>query len=98
MCRLLRVTGESLSPVLKEGDFVLISKVPFFFRSLQVGDIVAFKQAYYGTMIKVVERISTDEDEIYVVGFHEKSVDSRHFGPISKKQVLGKVIFHIDHS
>jgi nickel-type superoxide dismutase maturation protease len=95
MLRLVKVTGESLSPEYQEGDFVLIAKIPFFFDHFHRGDVVVFRHPQYGTMIKQVEEIFPERDEIYVVGTHENSVDSRSFGAISQKLILGKVIWHL---
>jgi nickel-type superoxide dismutase maturation protease len=95
MCGLLKVTGHSLSPLYEEGDFVLVIKTPFFLRSLKSGDIIVFHHPLYGTMIKQVDRISTDGDEICVIGTHPESTDSRQFGPVPRKDVVGKVIWHI---
>jgi signal peptidase I len=95
MLSLLRVSGDSLAPAYQDGDFVVVSKIPFFLGMIRCGDIIVFKNSEYGTMIKKVDRITPGGDEIYVVGTHENSVDSRRFGAISKQAVVGKVIWHI---
>jgi signal peptidase I len=95
MLQLIRVTGESLSPAYQEGDYVVITTIPFFLRSIKQGDTIVFKHASYGTMIKRVERVIQDQDQIYVVGSHENSIDSQQFGPIGRKSLLGKVLCHI---
>jgi signal peptidase I len=95
MVRFIRVTGESLSPEYREGDFVLITKIPFFLKKIKEGDIIVFEHALYGIMIKRVDRVVLEGNEIYVVGTHIHSVDSRQFGPIRKEAVIGKVIWHI---
>jgi signal peptidase I len=95
MIQILKVTGESLSPVFLEGDFVVVSKIPFVLRKIGAGDVVVFRHAVYGTMIKKVERISPDGEEIFVVGTHPESTDSRQFGPFRRRQLIGKVIWHI---
>jgi type IV secretory pathway protease TraF len=46
-------------------------------------------------MIKQVERLLPESDEIYVVGTHDQSVDSRQFGAISRQAVIGKVVWRI---
>ena len=48
-----------------------------------------------GTMIKQVQAVSSDKGEIHVTGTQENSIDSRQFGPITKEDVVGKVIWHI---
>ena len=95
MLRFLRVTGNSLLPMYQDGDFVLVSKIPYLFSRSRQGDIIAFSHEAYGKMIKQVEAVSTDKDEIWVTGTQDNSVDSRHFGPITKEDVLGKVVWHI---
>jgi hypothetical protein len=46
-------------------------------------------------MVKYVERIDPDNDEIFVVGSHPQSVDSRQFGSVPKKWITGKVLWQI---
>ena len=95
MIQILKVTGESLSPFLLEGDFVVVSKIPFVLRRIRAGDIVVFKQPGYGTLIKKVDHFSTDGNEIFVLGTHPESTDSRQFGPLYRRQLIGKVVGHI---
>lgn len=94
MLKLLKVSGNSLSPTYRDGDFVLVSKIPYLFGSIREGDIVAFRHDAYGTMIKQVQSVSSNKDEIFVIGTQENSVDSRRFGAIRSRNMLGKVIWH----
>lgn len=89
------MSGDSLTPEYREGDFVIITKIPFFLYQLKVGDVVAFRHPDYGTLIKKVAAISAGGDEIFVIGTHEHSVDSRHFGTLQRADLMGKVIWHI---
>ena len=91
MIRLIKVTGDSLSPSYKEGDYVMLITVPFF--SFKAGDTIVFRHPEYGTMIKNIDFV--DSDKIFVVGTHPRSIDSRQFGPIERGDVIGKVIWHI---
>jgi signal peptidase I len=95
MFRLLKVSGDSLLPRYQSGDFVLVSKIPYLFGSIQPGDVIVFRHKVHGTMIKRVTRAALEEDEIHVSGTHDYSVDSREFGAIRKKDVVGKVVWHI---
>lgn len=95
MFKILKVSGDSLTPEYKEGDFVIITKIPFFLYRLKVDDVVAFRHPDYGLMIKKVAAISPGGDEIFVVGTHEFSVDSRKFGALKQTDLMGKVIWHI---
>ena len=95
MLHLIKVTGHSLTPEYQEGDFVLVSKIPFLLSSPRSGDTIVFHHPAYGTMIKQVESIDQNTGALLVTGTHAESIDSRQFGSISQKQIIGKVIFHI---
>lgn len=75
-------------PNLKPGKDVLVWS---WFYNPRVGDIVAIK--YQGK--DMVKRIQTIVDRhIFVIGDNEKeSTDSRSFGWIDKKEIIGKVIW-----
>jgi signal peptidase I len=94
MLRLLKITGDSLTPEFQPGDFVLVSKIPFLFISPSPGDTVAFHQPGYGLLIKVIQQITPDKN-LNVIGTHTESIDSRVFGPVKPENILGKVIWHI---
>ena len=95
MISVLKVTGESLYPLYNEGDFVIISKIPFVLNRLKIGDIIVFKHSLYGTMIKQVKEINKEGDRLCVIGTQGNSVDSRQFGEIDKASILGKVVLHV---
>jgi phage repressor protein C with HTH and peptisase S24 domain len=93
MCRILRVSGNSLLPLLQNGDFVLISKIPISLKKIDVGDIIAFNQIPYGVMIKQVQEIWEEGRYYFVTGTNNDSVDSRSFGPVPREAVIGKVLW-----
>lgn len=97
MIRILKVTGESLSPTIEEGDFVLVGTNSFFF-PLKMGDFVVFNHPQYGRMIKQVTGIQPDDNTLTVTGTHPRSVDSRQLGPIPMTRVTGKVLYHFSPS
>ena len=94
MIQVIKVTGESLSPEYCEGDFVLVVKIPFLLRSVKAGDVVVFRQIAYGEMIKIVDRLDDGGNLLYVRGSHPESKDSRHFGPVPRSDLIGKVLWH----
>jgi nickel-type superoxide dismutase maturation protease len=94
MLKLLRVSGLSMWPMYEDGDYVLVAS-PRLAGGIRPGDVVVFSHPAYGVMIKQVERIAPGGDDIYVLGTHDRSVDSRQFGAISRRAVIGKVIWHI---
>ncbi len=95
MLRVIKVTGDSLSPDYREGDYVVIATIPFFLNRIQVGDVIVFQQPTYGTLIKKVAQIERSGEQFFVVGVHSNSVDSRHFGPVLRQSLIGRVIWHI---
>jgi len=95
MCRLLKVHGDSLIPDYQEGDFVLVSKIPFLFASPRPGQVIAFHMPPYGTLIKRVEQVLEGGQSFFVAGTHPFSVDSRQFGPVRRQALLGRVVWHI---
>ncbi len=97
MCRFLKISGDSLTPEFEHGDFVLVSKIPFYFASPFPGEVIAFRQPAYGLLIKRIQAVGAGGD-VEVVGSHPDSVDSRVFGSVRRKDVVGKVVWHIRKS
>ena len=95
MLQWVRVSGDSLYPDYKEGDFVLVIKIPFFLNRLKRGDVIVFQYDQYSKFIKVVENLEPESGDVRVVGLNLLSTDSRQFGPIPRSSVIGKVIWHI---
>jgi signal peptidase I len=91
----MRVSGESLAPEFEEGDFVLVFKIPFFLWLIRPDDVVVFRHSEYGLLIKRVEWIDKPSDQIFVLGSGRNSVDSRRFGPVSHRDIIGRVIWRI---
>lgn len=94
MLKVIKVTGGSLSPAYQEGDYVLIGTCSFFF-GITVGNTIVFEHPDHGLLIKKVNQVLHSEDGYEVRGTHPNSVDSRDFGPVSKRNVIGKVLWHI---
>ena len=95
MLRIFRIQGHSLAPEYQPGDFVLVSKIPFYFRPPRPGEVVAFRHPAFGLLIKQVERSDPHNAMLTVLGTHPDSVDSREFGPIACRALLGKILWHI---
>ena len=78
-----------MAPTFREGDNVLVSSIPYFFSNPKVGDIVILKREKY-----IIKRITKMRNgKFFLVGDNKKeSTDSRNFGWVSEKEILGKVI------
>ena len=93
--KLIKITGNSLSPEYNQGDYLIITTISLILRALKTGDIVVFKHPVYGTMVKQVQETDPQSREIFVVGTNPESTDSRQFGPIPESWLTGKVLWHI---
>ena len=81
-----RVTGNSMLPTLQQGDIVLLSKK---FDTIQIGDIIVF--SHPKTNKKIIKRLQKKEgNKLFLEGDNLKeSTDSREFGWIDQKDILG---------
>ena len=95
MFRILKVTGDSMSPAFQDGDFVALATAPFFIKRLKVGDTIIFDHKLYGTLIKRIASFDPETAEAYVEGANSDSLDSRRLGTIRREAIQGKVIAHI---
>lgn len=93
MIKWYRVSENSLVPLLYPGDYVLVVKSPLAL--IRAGDLVVLNHPVYGTLIKQVELIDRALDEVFVVGLSSSSIDSRSFGPVSSRCLLGRVIWKV---
>ncbi|MFH2039166.1 MAG: S26 family signal peptidase [Chloroflexota bacterium] len=89
-----KISGESMLPEYKEGDFVIINEIAFFIRHLQIGDVIIFNHPTYGFLIKKIDSV-LPEVGFFVSGSHKNSLDSSKLGLIPISEVKGKVVWHI---
>ena len=83
------VQGKSMLPALKPGQDVLV--LTWFFEAKK-WDIVVIKHGGR-EMIKRIQKVH--DRKYFVEGDNKKeSTDSRSFGPVTKDEIIGKVIWH----
>ena len=90
MISCLRVKGISMYPFLFEGDYVVISRIS----KLRADDVVVIKHKIFGKIIKRVKEISHD-NRLILKSDYSKGISSEKIGPITKEDILGKVLFRI---
>jgi signal peptidase I len=91
---IFKVSGDSMIPDYKNGDFVVILRSPFCIRRFKIGDTIIFNHIHYGVLIKTIENI-LPTGELFVRGKVENSLDSRRLGYVHINSVIGKVIWLI---
>ena len=86
------VHGFSMYPTLKPGQNLISFNWAYINRKPEVGDLVIIK-IKEREMVKRVGSVSSNQ--VFVKGDNnQESTDSRHFGPVSMDQVMGKVIWY----
>lgn len=80
-----------MEPAFKNGDKVLA--ISYVFSSPSIGDVIVIKQSS-NTLAKRIVKIKNKK--YFVEGDNKKeSTDSRNFGLINKKDIIGKVVLKI---
>ena len=82
-----------MSPNLKEGDHVLVIKIVN--HAIRPSSVIVFKRRGQSHLeIKRIKRI--EKDKIFVIGDNDThSFDSRHYGPIDRKAIVGIAILRL---
>ncbi|HUC38293.1 MAG TPA: nickel-type superoxide dismutase maturation protease [Acidimicrobiales bacterium] len=83
------VAGRSMEPTLEAGDRLLVARAG----QLKAGDVVALRDPRSKERV-IVKRVSAvRRGEVVVRGDNPPaSVDSRFFGPVPNRDVLGRVV------
>jgi len=82
-----------MEPQFSEKNIVIISSTPFLFSAPRIGEVVVHK---FNNKL-LLKRITKIKNGKYFLTGDNKSdsFDSRSFGEISKKDIIGKVILKI---
>ena len=85
------VKEQSMEPFCHEGDFVLVNRMSYLFSRPKVGHIVVLKDPR-DSLRPILKRIIVLKDSFaWVEGDNkERSTDSRNFGWVSVKALLGQ--------
>ena len=89
----LKVIGNSMLPLLKPGEEILVTTRTYRKSSPKIGDVVVLKHPHNNNLTIVKRIIDIDSDfNCFLVGDNLiQSVDSRHWGPIRLEDLIGKV-------
>jgi hypothetical protein len=95
MIKIIKVTGNSLSPFFLPGEYALIWRSTKTLKNLSPGDFVVFNHDQYGMLIKKVVYNNSDDALIETEGIHPDSLSGDKIGKISYQNILGKVLRRI---
>ena len=92
--RLYKVSGESMLPVLEDGEYVLGNTRAYCRKRPQPGDlVVAIHPEHKSKIVKRVESVT--EDNRYCLHSENSSIpessDSRRFGNLDKESIVARV-------
>src|SRR3990167_8261837 len=90
-----RVEGESMSPAVAPGERVVVNKAAYWFGKPRAGDLVVLRdpRAPDRLLIKRIDRAAGDHAWLVLGASEGASTDSRHFGPVGRQLLVGKVWF-----
>ncbi len=81
-----------MCPAFKSGDVVLVNKLAYFLSKPKIRDVIEVKREKY--INKRITKI--DGDQFFIQGDNKKeSTDSRNFGWVGRKEILGKIMLKI---
>jgi nickel-type superoxide dismutase maturation protease len=90
----LKIVGQSMLPLLKPGDEILLDIYAYRKYLPQIGDIIVTLHPLQVNLL-IVKRITAlkeDDNSYFVTGDNgEASTDSRHWGTIEFSDIIGKV-------
>ena len=98
MLKIIKVTGNSLSPFFLPGEYAIIWHSNRSIRNLSPGDYVVFDHDQYGMLIKKVVRNKPVDSFIEAEGIHPDSLSGQEIGKIPYQNIVGKVIRRIHQS
>ncbi|MEB3212131.1 MAG: nickel-type superoxide dismutase maturation protease [Leptolyngbyaceae bacterium] len=91
--RRFRVSGQSMAPLLREGEEVLIDPFAYLHHSPEPGDIVVAEHPTLPgyRLIKRVVAVLDSGDCILIGDNSTESTDSRSFGAVPRHKIMGRV-------
>ena len=90
-----RVEGDSMAPALSPGERVFVNRTAYWLSKPRSGDLVVVRDPRHRERL-LLKRIDgpSDGDGWLVLGDNpQASTDSRQFGPVPKRNIVGRVWF-----
>ena len=85
--RIIRIVGNSMKPLLRDGDFAIVRK----YRRPKVTDVVLVNHPEYGLMVKRLVYHDRSDNDMQLAGDNALSVSSYHMGKLPSHAIIGVV-------
>lgn len=83
-----------MKPTFREGERIFASSLPYVFKNPREGDIVVLLHPFRKIfIIKRIKKILSDGRYKVASDNFLDGEDSASFGPIKRKEIIGKVLF-----
>ena len=89
------VEGNSMAPVFLHGERLLVNKLNYLMRSPRAGEVVILRhpQERNRMLLKRIAQVHDKETLSVISEDLENGTDSRSFGPVKKKDIIGRALF-----
>ncbi len=92
MLRIFRVKGESMQPVLYEGDFVVALVAFRWAKRARPGRKLVVQHPEYGVIIKRVVSVEPD-GSCWLGSDNQSGISTQQIGKITPSQIIGRVLW-----
>lgn len=92
MLYLRRISGNSMDPTLRNGDYIVAAKS--YFTHYQVADIVLVQHPQFGEIIKRIYQID-DNLQYWLCGDGTDTLSPQTMGAINRSDIKAKLLWHI---
>ncbi len=88
--KIWKVTGHSMFPRIPQHSYVLVEHW-YFFKKIKPDQTILINHPQYGLLIKRIAIIDKN-NFVWCKGENASSITIEKLGPISKKQIIGRVL------
>jgi nickel-type superoxide dismutase maturation protease len=88
-----KIVGKSMQPLLEPGEEILINPYAYIKAQPKINDLIITSHPHNSqlTIIKRVTEMAVDGSYFLTGDNQAESTDSRHWGTVCQKKILGKV-------
>jgi phage repressor protein C with HTH and peptisase S24 domain len=94
MISILKIQGESMSPLYMEGDYLIVAR-PFRRSSIIPGKNIIFQHDKYGLIVKTITSVDIVRQIFHSKGLNKNSITDQEIGETPFRNIKGLPLFHI---